>query len=434
MNSPYKIAVLGLWHLGEVYSACLAELGHTVVGISDDAKVVGNFGKNIPPLAEQKLAELLEKNQKAGRLSYTTDFSSVKDCNALWLTFDTPVDDDDEVDVSSAREAIQKAIPHLKDGVVIAVSSQLPVGTSKQLVEKIRAARPELKFEYFYSPENLRLGDAVRCFMEPGRVVLGADTPPAFQHARALLAPLNAEVIAMSVASAEMAKHALNAWLATSISFTNELADVCEKVGADVEDVVKALKSDPRVGPKAYLFAGLGFSGGTLGRDLKALMAAAREKKLELPIIAAAYAKNRGRNAVVLARLRKELGEVKGKTLAIFGVTYKPGTSTLRRSQPLEIEAELRAAGAVTRLFDPFAVPEEVAAKTPSRLFRDVYEAAQGTDAVLILNPDAKLRELDFPKLAKVMKSPMIFDGQNILVSKESDIRAAGIKYLSIGR
>lgn len=434
MTSPHKIAVIGLWHLGEIYSVCFAELGHTVVGISEETAVVENLRKGIPPLPEPKLGELLESNQKAGRLSYATNWEKVRDADIVWLTFDTPVDDNDEVDISVVLEALEKATPHLKDGVVLAVSSQLPVGTSAKLCERVRAARPELRFSYFYSPENLRLGDAVRCFMEPGRIVVGADSPEALGVAKNVFAKLNVEIISMTPASAEMAKHAMNSWLAMSISFTNDLADVCEAVGADVEDVIKALKSEPRVGGKAFLFPGLGFSGGTLGRDLKALLAIAREKKIELPVIAAIYAKNQYRSVIVLNRLEKQFGSVKKRTIGIFGVTYKSGTPTLRRSQPLEIEAQLRGAGASLRLYDPLAIPEEVAARTPSPFFRDPYEAARDTEIVLVLSPDPKLRELDFKKLKSVMKAPVIFDAQNILVSKEAEIRSAGFTYFSIGR
>jgi UDPglucose 6-dehydrogenase len=434
MSTPRTVAVIGLWHLGEMYSAGFAELGHAVVGIADDARLIENFKKSTPPLPEPRLEEFLTKHQKAGKLTYTTDISAVKNCDTVWLAFDTPVDDHDEVDLAPVWDAVRKMTPHLAPGTLVGASSQLPVGTSAEIVRHIAKTRPDLKFFYAYSPENLRLGDAVKCFLEPGRVVIGADTREARERAAALFAPTKADIVPMSVASAEMAKHAMNAWLATSISFTNDLADVCERVGADIEDVVKALKAEPRVGPKAYLFAGLGFSGGTLGRDLKALLAAAKRENLELPIVAGAYAKNQARNAVVPARLRKKLGELRGKTLAVFGVTYKPGTPTLRRSQPLEIESALRAAGASLRLADPLAVPAEVAAVTPSPFFRDPYEAAQGADAVLVLSPDRKLQELDFKKLASVMKTPVLFDAQNVLVAKEPDIRSAGFAYLSIGR
>ncbi|OGG72645.1 hypothetical protein A3A38_00190 [Candidatus Kaiserbacteria bacterium RIFCSPLOWO2_01_FULL_53_17] len=434
MGSAYTIGVVGLWHLGEVYSACLAEIGHTVIGLSDDAALIENFKKNVPPLAEPRLAELLTANQASGKLSFSTDFSKMKDCNVVWFTHDVPTDENDEVDVSGVLEAVRNAAQYFTNGVTVAVSSQLPVGTSAKIVAVITSARPDLQFEYFYSPENLRLGDAVKCFLEPNRIVVGANTPAAHAIAEEIFAPLHAEIVRMSPASAEMAKHALNAWLATSIGFANDLADVCEKVGADVEDVIKALKSEPRVGEKAYLFAGLGFAGWSIARDLKALMVVAGEKHIELPIIAGAYAKNRARTGIVLARLHGRYGDIKGKTFAVFGVTYKAGTPTLRHSQSLQIEAQLWAAGATVRLYDPLAKADDVAAITPAPFFNDPYEAAHGTDGVLVLVPDVKLRELDFKKIASVMQTPFLFDAQNILIPKEGDIHAAGIEYSSIGR
>jgi UDPglucose 6-dehydrogenase len=429
-----RIGVIGLWHLGEIYSAGFAELGHTVVGISDDAGVVANFNKNIPPLAEPGLAELIEKHRAVGRLTYTSDWAALKGCDAVWLTFDTPVDDEDEVDVSVVTEAVKRVAPFLHNGVLIGVSSQLPVGTSRRIGEMVRAMRPELQFEYAYSPENLRLGDAVKCFLEPGRVVIGADTPEALRRAAELFAPLKVEVVAMSVPSAELAKHALNAFLATCISFANDLADVAGETGGDIEDVVKALKSDPRVGQKAYLFAGLGFSGGTLARDLKALIRAADREGIALPVIQGVLAKNRARNALVQAHLEEKLGSVKGKTLALLGVTYKAGTPTLRRSQALEVERMLRAAGASFRLYDPLASPEEVGAATPSLFFRDAYDAAQGADAALVVTPSKEFKTLNFAKLKAVMRTPILFDTQNVLCDKEADIKGAGITYMSIGR
>jgi len=331
-------------------------------------------------------------------------------------------------------DAIKKAMPYFANGVLVVISSQIPVGTSEKIIAMIKAARPEITFDYVYSPENLRLGDAVKCFLEPGRVVAGASSPEALAKFTQMFAPLHAEIVAMSPASAEMTKHALNAFLATSISFTNDIADVCAEYGADVEDVARALKSDPRIGPKSYLFAGLGFSGGTLGRDLRALINAGAERHVEVPVIASVFSKNKARNAVVGERLTKELGSLAGKTFAMFGVTYKAGTSTLRRSQPLEVEKSLRAAGATFRLYDPLAKADEVAAITPSAFSNDPYEAAKGADAILILTPSKDFKELDFAKLRAATKGSLLFDTCNILCDKEEVITAAGFKYISIGR
>jgi UDPglucose 6-dehydrogenase len=434
MDSRYKIGVVGLWHLGETYSVGLAELGYNVIGIDENIQVVDGFSRGIPPLAEPRLAELLAGHQAAGALSYFSDFSRLSDRNVVWFTLDTPVNDDDEAQTQVVFNAIEKALPYLAKEVLVVMSSQIPVGTSEKIVALIKERRPDGSFGYVYSPENLRLGDAVRCFLEPGRVVAGVADADSLAKFTKILSPLNAEIVAMAPASAEMAKHALNAFLATSISFTNDIADICAEYGADVEDVARALKSDPRIGPKAYLFAGLGFSGGTLGRDLKALMNAGAERHVAVPVIASVFAKNKSRNAVVGDRLRKECGDINGRKFAMFGVTYKAGTSTLRRSQPLEIEASLRVAGATFQLYDPAAKPEEVAAMTPSPFFGDAYEAAKGVDGILIMTPWGSFKELDFSKLRLAVKAPLFFDTCNILCGKEKEIKSAGFNYISIGR
>jgi UDPglucose 6-dehydrogenase len=298
----------------------------------------------------------------------------------------------------------------------------------------VKKINPKLDFKYLYSPENLRLGDAVRCFMEPGRVVAGTEHEKGLAIFKDILSKLNAEIVPMSPASAEMTKHALNAFLATSISFTNDIADLCEKYGADVEAVVKALKSDPRIGPKAYLFAGLGFSGGTLGRDLQAMMQAAKAGGVKVPVIESAFLKNKSRNAIVQKKLEKAMGNLRGKTFAMFGVTYKAGTSTLRRSQPLEIEQMLRKRGAAFRLYDPWAHEEEVVGVTSSPFFSHPYVSVEGVDGILVMTPWRDFKDLDFVKLRKATKGSLLFDTCNILCDKEKEIKEAGFDYWSIGR
>lgn len=427
MASEYKIAVVGLWHLGEIYSSGLASLGHQVIGISDDASVIENLSKNIPPLAEPRLEDLIRSDIAAGRLSFTTDFSKVKDCNVLWLTFDTPVDDQDNVDLSVIYDALEKSLPHLQNNSLVVITSQIPVGTSKKICDLISKKNPGMEFDYVYTPENLRLGEAVKCFLEPGRVVVGADTDKAFSKISEIFAPLKTEILRMSVASAEMAKHALNAFLATSLSFINDIADVCEAVGADVSDVARALRSDPRVGQKGYVDASLGFSGGTLGRDLRALEEIARDKGLDLPVITNVYFKNKNRLQKVLQKLNSELGSLSGKTIALFGITYKAGTSTLRRSQALEVAALLNSAGAKVKMHDPAAEREDIS--------KDPYSAAEGASAVVLMTPWPDFKNLDFKKLREQMNDPAVFyDTRNLLKDLSSAIGEAGIKYIGLGR
>ncbi len=427
MANSYKIATVGLWHLGEIYSAGLAELGHRVVGIDSDASVIANFSKNVPPLAEPKLEELLKSNQAGGRLTYTTDFSRVKDCDTLWITFDTPVDDNDDVDLSVIYDAVELAVPHLRSGVLVVLSSQLPIGNSLQIKGLIERKRPGLKFDYAYIPENLRLGDAVRCFFDPERIVVGADSPAALEKVKKILAGLPAQILPMSSVSAEMTKHALNAFLATSLSFIYDIADACEAVGADVVEITKALRSDSRIGDKAYLDASLGFSGGTLGRDLKALLSLATNHQMILPVIESVLKKNQTRKSLVFKRLNSELGGLKNKTIAIFGLTYKAGTSTLRRSLALEVAADLEKSGASLRLHDPQADRKDI--------FKDPYQAVLGAQAIVAMTSWPEFKNLDLTKLRKGMQDPAIFfDTRNLFYDKEKEVRAAGFKYLGIGR
>ena len=434
MNSSYKIGVVGLWHLGEIYSAGLAELGHSVIGIDENEEVIRNLENNIPPLAEPKLAELLRSNRSAGRLLYSSDFSKIKECGVVWITFDTPVNDDDEVQLDVVFKSVERATPYLQDGVLFIVSSQIPIGTSKKIISLIKEKRPGFLFSYMYLPENLRLGDAVRCFMNPDRIVVGTEDNEALTKIKEIFSPLNVEIVVMNPASAEMTKHSLNAFLATSISLTNDIADLCELYGASVEEVIRALKSDPRIGPKAYLFAGLGFSGGTLGRDLKAMILAGMAQSIELPVIESVFLKNKSRNAIVIQKLIKEFGGIKGKTFALFGVTYKVGTSTLRRSQPLEIEKLLREAGAIPKLYDPIAKIDEVAAITPAFFSDDPYDVAKDAEVILIMTPWKDFHNLDFSKLRTVMAGTLIFDTCNILWDKRNEIKLARFKYICIGQ
>ncbi len=435
MSSPYKIAVLGLWHLGEIYSACLAELGVSVVGLSDDQDLIDNFLKYKPPLPEPKLEDLLRKNIESGFLAYSTDFSLIKNCNVLWITFDTPVDQDDEVDLTVIFDALNKSLPNLSNGVLVVMTSQVPVGTAEKISALIHSNRPDLKFDYAYLPENLRLGDAVRCFFEPGRIVIGASSSEAVNKLTNILHNIPGEVFKMSPASAEMTKHATNSFLATSVSFINDISDACEKVGADVLDVTRALRAEPRIGQKAFLDAGLGFSGGTLGRDLKVLMAIAKNEKIEPFILDDVYKKNLARKDFVINRLEAELGGLEGKAITLLGLTYKPGTPTLRRSRALEIASLLIAAGAELKLHDPAADEKELAALGSFDFYREPYSAVASANAIVLITPWPEFKNLDFKRIAdQTAPGAIFFDTPNFLWDKEKDIKSTGLKYFGTGR
>lgn len=430
MAAFYKIATLGLWHLGEIYSSCLAELGHEVVGISDNEELIKNLKKNVPPLPEPELESLLAKNQLAGRLNFSTDFREAKSCNVVWITFDTPVNDQDEVDLSPIHAAASKVAPHLSNGCLVVVSSQIPVGESGKICEIIKRENPSLEFDYVYTPENLRLGSAVKSFQEPGRIIVGSETHGGLEKIKEIFSGLRTEFVEMNTASAEMAKHAINAFLATSVSFINDIADACEIAGADILDVSKALRSEPRIGPKAFLDAGLGFSGGTLGRDLQVLSDLGN-----LPVIESVYRKNDSRTDKVISKIKSELGGLEGKTISIFGLTYKPGTKTLRRSRALEISKIIRSKGAVVKLHDPEAEKEELAESEKTEFFTDPYLAAESADAIILVTPWPHFKTLNFSKIQKIVKpGAVFFDTANFLYDKEGEIKKNSLRYLGLGR
>lgn len=412
----------------------LAELGHNVTGFDPNREVVENLEKGVLPLEEPGLSDLLKKNLKAGRLKFSTDFSEVDSCNVVWITFDTPVNDEDEADISVILKTVEDILSFLPDGVLIILSSQLSVGTSGHIKEMIKKGRPSLNFDLAYVPENLQLGRALQSFFEPERIVIGAENEKVFSNIESILALPNTIFLRMNLASAEVAKHALNAFLATSLTFIYDIADLCEKVGADVVEVARALRLDPRIGPSAYLDASIGFSGGTLGRDLQALLKRAKEESVELPVIASVLAKNKSRRDLVIKVLERGLGDLEGKTVGILGLTYKAGTPTLRRSLALEIAGKLKEAGVIVRASDPQARREEVRNKGIV-FFADPYEMARGCEALILVTAWPQFGEIDPAKLRELLEDPKIFfDTRNFLKGKEKEFKDAGIKYIGIGR
>jgi len=433
MDRADTICVVGLWHLGSVISACWAEVGHKVVGVDASPTVVAGLSQGHPPLFEPGLAELVRTHGNRGRLSFTTELAvAVRSADFVFLAFDTPVREDDTTDLEPLEQALGHFAPHLKENAIVVVSSQVPVGTCSRWREEIHRANSRRGVDIAYSPENLRLGEALRCYLQPDRIVLGAEGEPVSARVRALFGPMNAPVITMSLASAEMAKHALNSFLATSVSFVNEVADLCEATGADVLSVVSALKADPRIGAHAFLAPGFGFAGGTLARDIQVLRDVARRGQLETSLLDSVLKVNYGRPGLVRRRLSERCGGIAGLEIGVLGLTYKAGTSTLRRSIALEIIRTLVEAGAHVRAFDPKADLSELEGRKEFELVDSAEAAARGASALVVLTEWPEFRELNFVRIRSLMKEPVILDGKNLL----ADLRLgnAGFHYLGIGR
>lgn len=436
VRRTYTIVVVGLWHLGEIYSAGLAELGHRVIGIDSDAETVSKLRHAEPPVAEPDLVSLMRKHIGTGRLSYTHDFSRVREGDVVWLVFDTPVDEKDEADERVIYKAVNRIAPFLKRDVLLVCSSQLRAGGTRKIEELLRKKRAKLRFRIAHVPENLQLGKALQSFMEPARIVAGVRDDAAFSTLARIFRPLKTTLLRMSPESAEMSKHALNSFLATSLSFIYDVADICEAVGADVTDVSKALRSDSRIGAAAYLDASIGFSGGTLGRDLRALRALGRQEGVAVPVIKSVWNKNHARRAVVLGRLRRILGTLRGKTIGLLGITYKPGTPTLRSSLALELARLLSHSGGSVRAADPGADAEEMQRTHPDiAFFRDPLRMAKGCHAVLLLTGWPEFRNILPVKLSREMRKPkLFFDSRNFLADFEAAFRKAGLFYKGVGR
>jgi UDPglucose 6-dehydrogenase len=426
-----RVAVLGLWHLGTVTAACVAGAGVAAVGIDHDPEVVAKLEKGEPPLYEPGLAELVGEGIASGRLSFATDAAKLTDADIVWVCHDTPVDEDDRADVEAVVGRVEAAFPHLKDGAVVLVSAQLPVGTVARLEKSFAAQAGGRQVDFACSPENLRLGRALEIFRNPVRIVVGIRN----ERARGKLAPLLQRfcqnLLWMSIESAEMAKHSLNAFLALSITFTNELATIAAQVGASASDVEKALRSDPRIGPNAYVKAGPAFAGGTLARDVQFLSEIAEQEKLQTPVIGSIVASNRAHGRWSINQLRRRLGPLKGKTVAVLGLSYKPGTDAIRRSPAIDLLRELLADGAAVQVYDPAVhkLPAEFAAATISG---DAAGAMAGAVAVVLATEWPDFRQLRAEDFTRRMAGSLVLDPAAFLPPEVRD--DAALTILSIGR
>jgi UDPglucose 6-dehydrogenase len=432
MAENIRIGVVGLWHLGCVLSAAWSKLGKIVTGIDFDAELIANLAKGQPPIYEPELQETIQHNLAQKNLSFSTNPADLRGCKYVFLAYDTPVNDDDSSDISILERAIEKVGRHLDRETILIISAQLPAGTAR----KFRAQLQEFgnSLELVYSPENLRLGEAINCYLQPGHIVIGADKAEVGKSVAELFAPMQAECLFMNLPSAEMTKHGINSFLAASITLANQWADICTAVGADFSQVAAAMKFDPRIGKRAYLTPGIGFSGGTLGRDLQVLAGINQQMGGRSPIFGDIWQYNKSRIKVVATVAQEALGNLAGKTIALLGMTYKPGTSTLRRSLPLEVAADLVAKGVKIRAYDPKANWSEADLPENFQTFASVYEAVEGANLVVLLTEWAEFKSLDFSQILDKMSGNIFFDTKSFLQDQFSDLEALGFKVLSIGR
>jgi UDPglucose 6-dehydrogenase len=428
-----NVCVAGLWHLGTVTAACLASAGHDVVGVDFDPVVVAALSAGRPPVFEPRLEDLLQTALAAGRLRFTTDAAeAVKAADIVWIAYDTPVDDDDRADVDYVVYRAARLFPHLRHGTLVLVSSQLPVGTTRRIEKLFGVGARGRTVGFAYSPENLRLGKAIDVFTHPDRVVVGVRSTTDRDRVAGVLRPFTDRIEWMSVEAAEMTKHALNAFLATSVTFINEIAALCEQVGADATEVERGLKSEARIGPKAYLSPGNAFAGGTLARDVVFLSQLGEARGVATHLLSSIKPSNDAHRHWARQRLEQLLDGVAGKTVAVWGLTYKPGTDTLRRSSSIELCQWLADRGATVRAHDPAVkmLPPELAGRVG--LADTAACALDSASALVISTPWPEFREVAAGELVTRMARRLVLDASRFTGGTLG--RESRIEYVSVGR
>jgi len=426
------VLVIGLWHQGVVGAACLAKLGHRVEAYDLDPERNAQLAAGELPVFEPGLAELIAEEKAQGRLRWISDLNGVTPPEVAILMHDTPVNDRDESDPTCVLDAALALAPVLLPDTVVLVTAQVPIGTCDELSNRLHGVRPDWKRGLVYSPENLRLGQAIDRFLHPPMQVLGADDPAAIDRVAALW-PHVSRWDRVSLRTAEMVKHALNTFLATTITFANELGNLCDEVGADGHRIAEILRGEPRVGPKAMLFPGLGFAGGTLARDVQTLRALGNREGLDTPFLDGLMVSNAAQNGIVLRKLRGALGEpLTGRKVAILGLTYKPDTSTLRRSAAVELASMLHREGVSISAADPRADRNEVDAIGYIAFCEEVESAVRDADAVVLMTPWKDYRLLDLASMRAVARGSILIDTAPLWTAESAE--KSGWIYLDIGR
>jgi len=424
-----NICVIGMWHLGCVTAACLAHLGFRIECFDFDRDVLDNLRRGKMPVHEPGLDELFDKGVSGGMIHFTSDIKgTIPRSDAVYITFDTPTDEQNNVNLRIIHKTIETISPLLAKDAIILISSQIPVGTSDRILERLRMAGKSN--ELCYIPENLQLGNALNRFMKPERIIFGLSSSEIRKCVEKIFSGIKTRYFFTDLRSAEMSKHVLNSYLATMISFSGEISDLCEKVGANAIDVMKALKSERRVGEQAPITPGLGFGGGTLARDVQILRKIGNEQGIGTVLLDAVIYDNDQRMRYVYEKLLSILGSLEKKKIAFLGLTYKAGTSTLRKSLSLQAIDQIRTKNVSIKAYDPM-IKEPIEDYPNVKICKTVDEAVKDADAVVITTDWDEFKKLDYIKVTRFMKTPVIIDTKNMLNRRL--FKNTNIKYYGVG-
>ena len=430
-----KIAVVGTGYVGLVAGACFAESGNDVVCVDNVDAKVRMLRRGKMPIYEPGLEELVRRNRTEGRLTFTTNLpKAVRESAIVFIAVGTPQGDDGSADLQYVLDVARDIARAMNGYKVIVDKSTVPVGTSEKVREVVRRETTH-PFSVVSNPEFLKQGAAIEDFMKPDRVVVGAEDPRARDLMLELYSPFTrtgAPIMVMDCASAELTKYAANAMLATRISFMNEVANVCELVGADIDHVRKAIGADRRIGT-SFLFPGVGYGGSCFPKDVKALIRFAAEQKYDFKILQAVQSVNSCQKARLFAKIKKHFGGVKGKTVAVWGLAFKPYTDDMREAPSIPLIEALLNGGAAVQAYDPeaAAVAKGIFGSAVTYAGSN-YDALKGADCLAIVTEWNEFRRPDFARMRSLMRSPVVFDGRNLFTPEQ--MKQNGFTYYSIGR
>lgn len=435
-----KIAIVGTGYVGLVSGACFAEMGIDVTCVDIDQAKIERLRAGDIPIYEPGLDELVLRNSQEGRLHFTTRLADCLDgVEAVFSAVGTPPDEDGSADLRYVLEVAREVGRHMQHYLVVVTKSTVPVGTARKVEAAIREELSkrgvDIPFDVASNPEFLKEGSAIKDFMSPDRVVVGVESEKARELMTRLYAPFmlnNFRVIFTDVPSAEMIKYAANSMLATRISFMNDIANLCELVGADVNQVRKGIGSDTRIGSK-FLYPGCGYGGSCFPKDVKALVQTAEQNGYDMRVLKAVEEVNERQKSVLFEKLRRHYGDLQGKTIALWGLAFKAETDDMREATSLVTIRHLLEAGCTIRVFDPAAMDEARRRLGDAIIYAsDIYDAAKGADALLLLTEWKQFRLPSWARVHDLMRNPIVFDGRNIY--DPAEMRKNGFEYYSIGR
>ena len=429
-----RICVIGVGYVGLVTGTCFADLGNQVTCLDIAEDRIEKLKRGEMPIYEPGLEELVARNVAAGRLTFTTDYSgAVPGADFIFIAVNTPPSTDGEADLQYVRMAAESISQVMNEYAIIVNKSTVPVGTGDAVAEILQAhgKKVGVDFDIVSNPEFLAEGTAVYDFMQPDRVVLGGTNREAAEKVAQLYLPLRCTIMITDLRTAEMIKYASNAFLATRVSFINEIATICEKVGADVKDVATGMGMDKRIG-RAFLNAGIGYGGSCFPKDVKALTWMAEVNGYRPQLLRAVIEINREMRRQVLGKLRELIGSVRGKTIALWGLAFKPNTDDVREAASLDIIHLLQSEGARIRAYDPVAIDNARRVVKDVTFCSDAYSTADGADALVLVTEWNEFKQLDLARVAASMKRRVLVDGRNIY--DPDRMRELGFEYRGVGR